>query len=78
MKDKNQGLPLGKLPANLLERLLKSIPAHGPDVITGPGIGHDAAVVNFDGLRLIFHSKFKRYSLHGRNSQISSCHNPAS
>ena len=54
MKDEQQGLPLGKLPAHLLERLLKSIPAHGPDVITGPGIGQDAAVVNFGGLRLIF------------------------
>jgi hydrogenase expression/formation protein HypE len=54
MKGKQQGLPLGKLPAPLLERLLRSLPASGSDVLKGPGIGLDAAVVNFGGLRLIF------------------------
>jgi hydrogenase expression/formation protein HypE len=54
MKDREHGLPLGKLPAPLLERLLKSISAYGPDIVIGPGIGEDAAVVDFGGLRLVF------------------------
>jgi hydrogenase expression/formation protein HypE len=54
MKDQEQGLPLGKLPAPILERLIKSLPAHESDVIVGPGIGEDAAVVDFGGQRLIF------------------------
>ncbi len=54
MKDREHGLPLGKLPAPLLERLLKSIPAYGPDIIAGSGIGEDAAVVDFGGHRLVF------------------------
>jgi hydrogenase expression/formation protein HypE len=51
---KGQGLPTGKLPAQLLERLIKSLPRYGNDVIVGPGIGEDAAVVDFGGTRLIF------------------------
>jgi hydrogenase expression/formation protein HypE len=54
MKEREQGLPLGKLPLPLLERLLKAISAYDPDIIVGPGIGEDAAVVDFGGLRLIF------------------------
>jgi hydrogenase maturation factor len=54
MKKKEQGLPLGKLPAPFLERLIKSLPQYGPEVIAGPGIGEDAAVVDFGGTRLIF------------------------
>lgn len=51
---KEQGLPPGKLPAPILERLIKSLPQYGPDVIIGPGIGEDAAVVDLGGTRLIF------------------------
>jgi hydrogenase expression/formation protein HypE len=54
MNERTEGLPLGKLPTSLLERLLRSLPAPGPDIIKGPGIGQDAAVVDFAGLRLIF------------------------
>lgn len=37
----------GKLPAELLERLLASLPHRDPRVLLGPGTGRDAAVIQF-------------------------------
>ncbi len=39
-------LPLGKLPADLLARLLSSLPQADPRVLYGPGVGRDCAVIN--------------------------------
>lgn len=39
-------LPLGKLPPELLEKMLSHAPAHDPRVILGPGIGLDCAVLD--------------------------------
>lgn len=47
-------LPLGKLPIELLENLLKGISAHDPDLLVGPKVGEDAAVVKVGNSRLIF------------------------
>ncbi|HEV8663333.1 MAG TPA: AIR synthase-related protein [Candidatus Methylomirabilis sp.] len=38
-------LPAGKLPAALLARLLRGIPARDPRVLVGPAVGEDAAVL---------------------------------
>ena len=38
-------MELGKFPPALLERLLGQIPPTGPQVLVGPGIGEDAAVI---------------------------------
>lgn len=54
MKKTSGSLPAGKLPLEFLEKLLKSLPRNNPDVIVGPGIGSDAAVVNFNGTKLVF------------------------
>ena len=45
---------MGKLPLPLLEKLLKSIPSGNPDILAGPGIGVDAAVIRFGGQTLVF------------------------
>lgn len=47
-------LPLGKLPIPLLRQFLKEIPAGNPDVVVGPGIGEDAAVIRFGDTMLVF------------------------
>ena len=47
-------LPVGKLPLKLLERLLRSIPSGDPNILAGPGIGVDAAVVRFGDQTLVF------------------------
>lgn len=39
------GLPVGKLPAGLLGRLLAAYSADDPDVLVGPGLGRDAAAI---------------------------------
>ncbi|NMC77721.1 MAG: AIR synthase, partial [Chloroflexi bacterium] len=39
-------LPLGKLPVELLQRLLERWPVRDPRVLVGPGIGIDCAVVD--------------------------------
>ncbi len=41
----NQPLPAGKLPPDLLHSLLQALPHTDPDLILGPGIGEDAAVI---------------------------------
>lgn len=45
-------LPVGKLPTTLLGEIIDSAPCNDPDVILGPGIGMDCAVVRH-GQRLL-------------------------
>jgi hydrogenase expression/formation protein HypE len=47
-------LPIGKLPVDLLRRFLQGLPATDPDVLVGPGIGMDAAVIRFGDEQLVF------------------------
>jgi hydrogenase maturation factor len=47
-------LPIGKLPMHLLRRFLQELPATQKDVIVGPGIGMDAAVIRFGDEQLVF------------------------
>ena len=49
-------LPVGKLPGSLLESLLARLPTHGPQVVLGPGVGLDCAVVETSGRLLVFKS----------------------
>ncbi len=46
-------LPVGKLPADLLARLLARAPVDDPRIVVGPGIGLDCAVVDADGDLLV-------------------------
>ena len=50
----DETLPLGKLPIPLLRRVLSDLPADNPDVIVGPVIGEDAAVIMFGETMLVF------------------------
>ena len=43
----NPILPVGKLPAELLDKIIRSAPTAGPRVLLGPGIGLDCAVLEF-------------------------------
>ena len=49
-------LPLGKLPTELLARLLKEAPVYDPRLMVGPGIGLDCAVVALGETCLVFKS----------------------
>ncbi|MDH3714147.1 MAG: AIR synthase family protein [Gammaproteobacteria bacterium] len=49
-------LPLGKLPAPLLDRLLQRAPVDDPSVLLGPGVGLDCAVIDTDGELLVMKS----------------------
>ncbi|MCD6281454.1 MAG: AIR synthase family protein [Deltaproteobacteria bacterium] len=54
MKESNKDtLPVGKLPMKLLDQLLKRIPMEDPDILVGPGLGEDAAVINVGGETII-------------------------
>ncbi len=46
-------LPLGKLPPDRLAQLLRQIAVRDPSVPLGPGVGHDCAVIDFDGAQLL-------------------------
>jgi len=46
-------LPLGKLPAPLLARLLEAVSPSDPRVIVGPGVGQDAAVLDLGDRYLV-------------------------
>ncbi|MEA3308323.1 MAG: AIR synthase family protein [Chloroflexota bacterium] len=52
MTTKEKYYPVGKLPPEDLFALLGALPVKDPRVILGPGIGHDAAVIEF-GERLL-------------------------
>lgn len=47
-------LPVGKLPRDLLARLLAGVPVDDPRVVVGPGIGLDCAVVDMGDRLLVF------------------------
>ncbi len=47
-------LPVGKLPMEILDGFLKNIAITDPDVVVGPGVGEDAAVINFGPETLLF------------------------
>jgi len=47
-------LPIGKLPLSLLQKFLRDLPINDPQVIVGPGIGADAAVIRFGEETLVF------------------------
>ncbi len=49
-------LPVGKLPAELLARLLEKAPSVDPRVILGPGVGLDCAVIDDGDKFLVFKS----------------------
>jgi len=49
-------IPLGKLPPDLLARILDRAPIDDPRLILGPGIGLDCAVVALDETCLVFKS----------------------
>lgn len=48
--------PVGKLPASLLDRLLKHAPISDPRVLLGPGIGLDCAILDLDQQVLVLKS----------------------
>ncbi|MDP6823577.1 MAG: AIR synthase family protein [Dehalococcoidia bacterium] len=48
-----EGLPAGKLPGELLARLLSRIQRDDPRVTVGPGVGEDAAFVDFGDTLLV-------------------------
>ena len=49
-------LPVGKLPAELLGRLLSTYATGDPAVLVGPGIGGDAAAIRVGGTTLVVKS----------------------
>ncbi|MFP6594545.1 MAG: AIR synthase family protein [Dehalococcoidia bacterium] len=49
----DEGLPAGKLPSELLSRLLAKIHRDDPRVIVGPGVGEDAAFLDFGDTLLV-------------------------
>lgn len=51
-----KSFPVGKLPAALLDRLLKHAPISDPRVLLGPGIGLDCAVLDLGGQILVLKS----------------------
>ena len=40
-------LPSGKLPPSLLNQLLADLPTNDPQLLLGPAVGEDAAVIDF-------------------------------
>jgi hypothetical protein len=50
----NDTFPVGKLPLPLLEKLLGRMRMNDPNVLAGPGIGVDAAVIRFGSETLAF------------------------
>ncbi|MCY4412717.1 MAG: hypothetical protein OXC27_19840, partial [Caldilineaceae bacterium] len=40
-------LPTGKLPAELLAQLISTLPIDDPALFLGPGVGEDAAIIEF-------------------------------
>lgn len=51
-----QNLPLGKLPAPLLSKLLDSASIDDPQVLLGPGVGLDCAIIEFGDRLLVLKS----------------------
>ncbi len=53
----NQVLPVGKLPNSLLSQLIAQLPTHGENVLLGPGVGLDCAVLEFGEHCLVLKSE---------------------
>jgi hydrogenase maturation factor len=53
MSGKSDALPIGKLPGDLLARLLAGHKIDDPDVVVGPGIGRDAAAIEIGDAVLV-------------------------
>lgn len=51
--DRSTHLPAGKLPPQFLAELLSELPEPGKRLITGPGVGEDAAVISFGATSLV-------------------------
>lgn len=51
--DHSSPLPAGKLPPELLRELLAGLSAPGKRLLTGPGVGEDAAVISFGATSLV-------------------------
>src|SRR5512147_1652541 len=51
-----RNLPVGKLPVDLLEKLLAEAPGKDPRVLQGPGVGLDCAVLDFGPTLLVLKS----------------------
>jgi hydrogenase expression/formation protein HypE len=49
-------LPIGKLPIEMLKQLLAGLPSQSNDIILGPGVGLDCAVVQSSDQLLVFKS----------------------
>ena len=56
MKSSTNTLPVGKLPPELLARLLASAPVQDERLLLGPGVGLDCAVVDLGSTLLVFKS----------------------
>lgn len=50
------GFPVGKLPVDLLRRVLARVPVDDPRVLLGPGIGLDCAVIDYGDRLLVYKS----------------------
>ena len=48
-----RSLPVGKLPPQMLQRLLAAAPVDDPRVLLGPGVGLDCAVIDLGGQLLV-------------------------
>ena len=60
-------LPTGKLPADLLAQLISTLPIDDPLLFLGPGVGEDAAIIEFGGLSSEGPASSRR---HGFSSQL--------
>jgi hydrogenase expression/formation protein HypE len=73
------GLPVGKLPVDLLRSLLGRVPARDPRVIVGPGIGEDAAVIEHGDRSLVVSTdpitlaaeRIGRYAVHVNANDVA-------
>jgi len=56
MAGEEVGLPVGKLPAELLARLIARYATSDPTVVVGPGVGSDAAAIDLGATTLVVKS----------------------
>ena len=56
MAEGNIDLPVGKLPGELLERLIATYATSDPTVVVGPGVGGDAAAIDLGATTLVVKS----------------------
>src|SRR5712691_9414054 len=56
MGERDEHLPVGKLPADLLGRLLATYATGDSAVLVGPGVGGDAAAIRVGGTTLVVKS----------------------